>query len=517
MSTEDGPGRRRTGRVRRQEAPPASVARGRLYRRLVNPFEPARIITDDQVETIHQAALELLAVTGIRVLLPEARSILAAAGVSVDEDSEMARFDPSLVTERLAPAPSRFQFHSRTAERDVEMGGRSVMLLPVAGPPHSMDLDRGRRAGTLDDFKDFVKLTQSFDVLHGVSPAVEPQDVPLEVRHLHMTLPQLLLSDKIPFIYCRGRSQVADCLEMIRMAAGVDHDVFATQPRCWTVINTNSPRQLDLPMCEGIIDFARVGQPLVITPFTLAGAMAPVSLAGALTLQHAEAMAGIVLAQVVSPGTPMIYGAFTSNVEMRSGAPAFGTPEAFKAAVASGQLARRLGLPWRSSGVNTSNTPDAQGAYETMINTLGALQGGANMIVHAAGWMESGLSASYEKFVMDVDMLQVLAEAFQPVEVSDTEIALDAIAEVAPGGHFFGTAHTLERFRSAFYEPLLFDRSNFEQWTENGSLTAVERANEVWKKVLADFEPPPIDHALATELTDFVARRTAEGGALPRS
>lgn len=507
-------------RERRRKRPAdlnPSPPRSERYRHLVNPFEPARVLSEDHVYSIHGAALKLLAEVGMRVLHPEARSLLAGAGGRVDEPGQHVFFDPDLVAATIAAAPARFDIRSRTGERDVAMGGRSVAFFPVAGPPHSIDLDRSRRAGSLSEFEDFMKLTQVYDVLHGLSPAVEPQDVPLEVRHLQMTLSQLLLSDKVPFIYCRGRAQVADCLEMIRLASGLDQDGFAEEPRCWTVINTNSPRQLDLPMCEGIIDFARVGQALVITPFTLAGAMAPVSMAGALTLQHAEALAGITLAQVAKLGTPVVYGAFTSNVDMRSGAPAFGTPEAFKAAIASGQLARHLGLPWRSSGVNTSNAPDAQSAYETMINMFGALQGGANMIIHAAGWLESGLSASYEKFVLDVEMLQIVAEAFQPIEVSDSEIALDAIAGVPPGGHFFGAPHTLERFRSAFYEPFLFERSNFEQWVESGGLTATERANLVWKEALVAFEPPPIDSGVASALTDYVERRRAEGGALPRT
>ena len=511
---------RKPPRERRRQRPgdlQTTPPRSDRYRHLINPFEPARAIGDDQVEEIHNAAIKLLAEVGIRVLHPEARRLLEGAGARVDEPGEHVLFDPHLVAASMAAAPAGFDIRSRTGGRDVAMGGRSVAFLPVAGPPHSMDLDRWRRAGSMSEFEDFVKLTQVYDVLHGLTPAVEPQDIPLEVRHLHMTLSQLLLSDKVPFIYCRGRAQVADCLEMIRLASGLEEDAFNEEPRCWTVINTNSPRQLDLPMCEGIIDFARSGQALVITPFTLAGAMAPVSLAGALTLQHAEALAGITLAQVAKPGTPVIYGAFTSNVDMRSGAPAFGTPEAFKAAIVSGQLARHLNLPWRSSAVNTSNAPDAQGAYETMINLFGALQGGANMVIHAAGWLESGLSASYEKFVMDVEVLQIVAETYLPVEVSTEEIGLDAIAGVAPGGHFFGAPHTLERFRSAFYEPILFGRSNFEQWVEDGQLTATQRANGVWKEVLASFEPPPIDSAIAAALTDYVERRRSEGGALPRT
>lgn len=474
------------------------------------------MLSDDEIEGIHTASVKVLAEIGIRVLHPEARTILADAGAEVSDD-EMVRFDPGLVARAQVALPPQFTMRSRTGERDVDMGGRSVSFFPVAGPPHAMDLDRGRRAGTKSDYDDFIKLAQSFDVIHSLTPAVEPQDVPLEYRHLEMTLSQLLLSDKVPFIYSRGRAQVADCMEMVRIANGIDEDALRSRPYCWTVINTNSPRQLDLPMCEGIIDFARAGQILVITPFTLAGAMAPISLAGALTLQHAEALAGMTLAQIVAPGTPVLYGGFTSNVDMRSGAPAFGTPEAYKAAIASGQLARHIGVPWRSSGVNTANSPDAQSAYETMFNTFGALAGGAHMIVHAAGWLESGLSASYEKFILDVEMLQIIAESFQPIDATDPEIGLDAISEVDPGGHFFGIQHTLDRYQSAFYEPVLFDRSNFEQWQEGGAVTSMEKANKVWKEVLDSFEPPRIDDAVAAELTEFVDRRQSEGGALPRS
>lgn len=487
------------------------------HRRLSNPFRPLEILSEDQVAAIHTSALQVLSDSGVKVLLPEAREILGKSETRIDDDTEMVRFDPELIEACLKAAPSSIEFESRTGERNMAVGGNSVALLPVAGPPNATDLDRGRRAGTLSDYEDFLKLTQSFDVLHSLCPSVEPQDVDLPFRHLQMTMSQLQLSDKVPFIYSRGRAQVDDCFEIIRIGSGDDEATFNDTPRCWTVINTNSPRQIDLPMCEGIIDFARRGQVTLITPFTLAGAMAPVSLAGALTQQHAEALAGIALAQLVRRGAPVVYGAFTSNVDMRSGAPAFGTPEAFKAAVASGQLARHIGLPWRSSGVSTSNIPDSQGAYETMINLYGALLGGANMIVHAAGWLESGLSASYEKFILDVDMLQIVAETFQPIDTAPAEIGLDAIAAVNPGGHFFGTEHTMERYRTAFHEPIVFGRSNFEQWVEAGSLDSMQRANAVWKRVLADFEPPALDETVAAELNDFVGRRTAEGGAAPRS
>lgn len=507
-------------RGRRRRRPKADSGKENRYlhhRRLSNPFRPLEILSDDQIDAIHGAALQVLSDSGMKVLLPEAREILSQSETHIDEDTEMVRFDPELIEACLKMAPSTIEVESRTGQRNMALGGNSVALLPVAGPPNASDLDRGRRAGTMNDFEDFLKLTQSFDVLHSLCPSVEPQDVELPYRHLQMTLSQIRLSDKVPFIYSRGRAQVEDCLEIIRIGSGDDEETFIDSPRCWTVINTNSPRQIDLPMCEGIIDFARRGQVSLITPFTLAGAMAPVSLAGALTQQHAEAMAGITLAQLVRNGAPVVYGAFTSNVDMRSGAPAFGTPEAFKAAVASGQLARHIGLPWRSSGVSTSNTPDAQGGYETMINLYGALLGGANMIVHAAGWQESGLSASYEKFILDVDMLQIVAETFQPIDTAPAEIGLETIAAVNPGGHFFGTEHTMERYRTAFYEPIVFGRSNFEQWVEAGSLDSMQRANVVWKRVLADFEAPELDATMAAELDDFVGRRMTEGGAVPRS
>lgn len=510
---ETGAGRRR-GRDRRQARPKTSTAH---YRHLTNPYLPTVLLSEDEVARIHQAALRVLADSGIRVLLPEARNLLAAAGAKVDEGSRMVWFDPDLVEESLTTAPPMIEGVPRGRDRRVMFGGNNVLMLPVAGPPFATDLERGRRTGTLADFDDFVKLCQHFDVIHAIAAMVEPQDVPMEFRHLESLRSQFVLSDKFPFIYSRGRPRVSDGLEMVRIASGVDHDDFGDFARCWTTINTNSPRQIDVPMCHGIMQFAETKQISIITPFTLAGAMAPVSLAGALTLQHAEALAGITLAQVVQPGAPVVYGGFTSNVDMRSGAPAFGTPEAVKAAYASGQLARHIGLPWRSSGVSTSNTPDAQGGYETMMNMMGAVFGGANVILHTAGWLESGLTASFEKFILDIEIVQMFAELFVPLDVSTEEVGVEAIDSVEPGGHFFGAEHTLERFEQAFYEPIVFSRQNFEQWTEEGSLTADQRATSVYKRILSEFEPPELDDAIAAELDEFVARRRAEGGALPES
>jgi trimethylamine--corrinoid protein Co-methyltransferase len=393
------------------------------------------------------------------------------------------------------------------------VGDDHMALLPVGGPPYVSDLQRGRRPGTLADFETFAKLAQRTAVLNGVAPAVEAQDVDLRFRHLHTMRATLTLSDKVPFAYARGREVVADYLEMVRLANGLTDDEFRARPHVWTNINTNSPRQLDVPMCLAIIDFAEAGQMTIMTPFTLAGAMAPVSLAGALLLQHVEALAAITLAQIVRPGAPVVYGAFTSNVDMRSGSPAFGTPEAAKASIASGQLARFLGVPWRSQAASTSNLEDAQAGYETMVSMMACVMGGANFVMHAAGWQEGGLTASLEKFVLDVEMLQIVAEMFQPVTITDDDLAVESIAGVAPGGHFFGTAHTLERFESAFHEPTVFTRQNFGQWVEQGSTSAAQRANTTWRRWLADYEQPPMDDGCRAALDDFVARRIAEGGA----
>jgi trimethylamine--corrinoid protein Co-methyltransferase len=304
---------------------------------------------------------------------------------------------------------------------------------------------------------------------------------------------------------------------MLRLARGVDMAEFQARPYCYTVINTNSPRQLDVPMCQGIIDFAEAGQISVITPFTLAGAMAPVTVAGALTLQHAEALAGIMLSQLTRPGAPVVYGSFTSNVDMKSGAPAFGTPEFVKAAFGAGQLARHIGLPWRGSAATASNVPDAQATYEFLNSAWGSILGGVNMMLHAAGWLEGGLSASLEKFILDIEMLQTFAEIFQPLSAEVADIGFDAIAEVEPGGHFFGAQHTMSRYQSAFYAPLVSDWRNFGTWTEDGAKTATQRANGIWKKVLAEFTPPPLDPAIADALDDYVQRRRREGGAPPQS
>ena len=483
------------------------------YRNLRNTLLRQPAFSTERLEAIHDTALRVIEELGIKVLNTKAREYFKQAGASVDDDTMMVKIDRGLVAAALEAAPGEFTIHGRTPEFDVRMGGDNVCFVSVGGAPHISDLDHGKRPATLEDTRNIIKLSEHFDVIHMQSPNVESQDIPVHLRHYRVTQSQLELSRKPFFVYSRGSEQVEDAFAMTRIAYGLSQAEFEAKAWCYTVINTNSPRQLDIPMCQGIIDFARAGQVSVITPFTLAGAMAPVTMPGALVLQHAEALAGITLAQTVRPGAPVIYGSFTSNVDMKSGSPAFGTPEFVQAAFGAGQLARHIGLPWRGSAATASNAPDEQAVYEFLMSAWGSVLGGVNMMVHAAGWLEGGLTGSMEKFILDIEMLQIFAEIFEPLDSSEPELAYEAIANVEPGSHFFGCEHTMERYQTAFYEPLVSDWSNFGQWTDNGSKTATQRANGIWKNVLRDFEAPAMDPARSEELAAFIEQRSAEGGA----
>jgi trimethylamine--corrinoid protein Co-methyltransferase len=487
------------------------------YRDLTSPFPVMNLFTDDRVEALHLAALSILRDQGIKVLLPEARQLFRAAGASVDEASEMVWIGDEIVEAALASAPRRVDIRAGQRDRDVRLELGRFVFQPGAGCPHATDRLRGRRPGTAPDYRELVQLAQHFDVIHMIPPLVEPQDVPMHLRHYELMKTQLIHSDKVPFIYSRGTPQVAESLEMLRQFRGLSEADFQSEARCYTIINTNSPRVIDIPMAQGLIDFARAGQPSIVTPFTLMGAMAPITVAGAITLSHAEALAGITLTQLARPGAPVLYGTFTSNVDMKSGAPAFGTPEHFKASLAAGQLARRIGLPWRCATGSAANCNDAQASNETQFALWGCLLAGATVIIHAAGWLEGGLTNSYEKFITDVEVLQMVAEMCRETMGSDAEIALDALMEVGPGGHFFGASHTMARYQTEFYQPFSSDWSNFGTWTERGAQTADERATGIWQSILAQHQPPAADPDRVAALEDFIAQATAAGGAAPVS
>ena len=512
MSAEVEPqesGRRRRRGTERSAAPAAGPpAQPQLS------FPPLELVSRDELEAIHQAALTVLKEIGIDFLHGGARAILREAGADLEAGSNRVRFDPALVEAHIGLAPREFTLHARNPARDLRIGGRHVAFGSVASAPNAFDRAGGRRPGAIADYRNFLRLGQTLDTIHfwGGYP-VEPVEVHPSVRHLDALFDMLTLSDKPIHGYSLGRERNLDAIEMIRLARGIDDATLEREPSLFTIINSSSPLRLDTPMLEGIIQMARRNQVVVLTPFTLAGAMAPVTLAGALAEQHAEALSGLVLAQAVRPGSPFVYGGFTSNVDMKSGAPAFGTPESMKTAIVGGQLARRLGLPYRSSNANAANALDAQAAYESVFSLWGAIMGGVNFLMHGAGWMEGGLQASFEKMALDADLLAMVAEFLKPLRVDESELALEAIREVGPGGHFFGAAHTRARYRTAFFAPAISDWRNSETWREAGSPTAIDAAGRIVAERLAAYAEPPFEPERREALAAFVARRKAEGGA----
>jgi trimethylamine---corrinoid protein Co-methyltransferase len=476
-------------------------------------YGPTDVLSADEIESIHHASLRVLAELGMDFLDPDARDRLKAAGAETSPDTPRVRFDPDFVTETIATAPSSFKLHARNAEHDLQIGGDWMAFGTVGSPPNVSDLDRGRRIGNRADYQNLLRLGQALNAVHFLAGyPVEPVDLHHGVRHLHATFDALTLMDKAIHCYSLGRQRNIDVLEMIRIARGIEDAQLDSEPSLFTVVNSSSPLRLDAPMLQGIVAFAERNQVVCITPFTLAGAMAPVTLAGALAEQNAEALAGMVLTQVVRKGAPVIYGGFTSNVDMQSGAPAFGTPEYMRTAMIGGQLARRYGVPYRSSNVNAANALDAQAAYESVFSLWGAIMGGVNLLMHGAGWMEGGLHASYEKMVLDAELLGMVEAFLDPVVVDEASLAFEAMQDVGPGGHFFGTEHTQSRYRTAFHKPMLSDWRNFETWEEAGSPEVPGKANRIWKELLAAYEPPPMDPAIREELEAFVERRVAEGG-----
>ena len=475
---------------------------------VVNTYAPVEILNGEQIETIIRSAHTVLETQGMRFLEPASRDLMRNAGADVDETELMVRFDRELVEEKLALAPASFGLRARNPAHNLRVGGNNIVFSSVGGPAFCSDLDKGRRPGTYDEMCDYFKLVQSLNIIHQEGGgAFEAMDLPAETRHLDLYLAQIRLLDKNCQAYALGRERTIDAIEMICIALGADRNELAEHPALLAIINTNSPMQLDIPMTEAVFELASAGQVCCITPFTLAGSMSPATLAGTLVQQTAEVLAVATLAQTVKPGAPIMYGSFASNVDMQSGAPALGTPEYTKSAQASGQIARQLNLPFRSSNTTVSNCVDAQAAFESQMSLWGSVMGHANLVNHAGGWLEGGLTASFEKLIIDAEMLQMIAEYLHPIEVNDDELALDAIAEVGPGGHHFGTAHTLERYETAFYTPLLANRQNFEAWQEAGSIDIAQRANALWKQMLTEYEQPPLDPGIDEALVEYVEKR----------
>ncbi len=476
---------------------------------LRNPLPPMELVAPEGLERIHTASLDILEQIGVNFQDGETLSLWAAAGARVDHAAQHVWLDRGLVMELIAKAPRSFTWRARNPERNVFIGENAIAFGPCGGMAYVNDLDSGRRPGRLRDYENFVRLSQAIPLLHFAAwEQVAPQDVPASTRHLHRLRSGIVLSDKPLMEAAHGREITADCVAMARVVFG---DLEAGGPVIGDVINASSPLRFDARMLGGLITYARAGQAVYITPFVLAGAMGPITLAGSLAVQNAEALAGVALAQLVRPGAPAFMGGFTTNVDMRSGSPAFGTPEGAWSLIAGAQLARRYRLPYRGSGGLTSaNLPDAQAAWETQWTIWPCVLSHTNLVMHAAGWLEGGLTASFEKFIIDVETLAMFQHSLAGFAVDDQTLALDSIAEVGPGGHHFGTAHTQARFETEFYASALSDRLGYETWAAAGGWDAARRANGIWKDLLARYEPPPLDPAIREALDDYVARRERE-------
>jgi len=478
---------------------------------IINPYPPMEILETRDLDMIHDTAMRVVSELGLQFQNDEAIDILEANGADVDRETGMVRLSAVSLMEWVGKAPSEFTLHARNPERNVKIGGNRINFSPVSGPPNVSDLDHGRRPGSKQDQDNLIKLGQSLNIisLAGAQP-VEAMELPAHTRHLDFYKSQIMFTDKAWNARAIGRGRVTDALEMVAIARGVDRVQLKREPSLLTVINVNSPRIVDGEMLNGLMEMVENGQPCIITPFTLAGAMSPITLAGALAQQTAEALFVIAFTQMINPGCPVVFGGFTSNVDMKSGAPAFGTPEYAQAVIIGGQLARRYGLPYRTSNVNASNCVDAQATYESMMSIWAAFMAHANIINHATGWLEGGLTASFEKYILDAEMLQGLARMMVPPVVDSASLAFEAIKAVPPGGHFFGVEHTMERYKDAFYSPILSDWQNFESWEERGGKTATERANGIWKKLLEEYVPPAIEAGIEAKLDAYIAKRKLE-------
>lgn len=499
--------RHRSGRAaRREERSQRGPGLGRPY--ILRNIPTYDILSEENLIRIERAADRILAETGIEFRGdPVALDHWRRAGAELD--GPLVRFPPGMLREILRTAPARFTQHARNPARSVEIGGKAVVFSPAYGSPFVMDLDKGRRFGTLEDFQNLVKLAQSSPWLHHSGGTIcEPTDVPVNKRHLDMVYSHIKYSDRGFMGSVTAESRAEDSIEMARIVFGRDF----VEENCVILgnVNVNSPLVWDATMTLSLRAYARANQAAVIVPFILGGAMGPVTNAGAIAQSLAETMAGCALTQLERPGAPVIFGNFLSSMSLRSGAPTFGTPEPAIGSMVVGQLARRLNLPLRCSGnFSTSKLPDAQAMTEGTVSMLAAVQCGANFILHAAGFLDGLLAMSYEKFMLDLDLCGALHSYLDGVVVDDNTLAVDAFAEVGPGNHFFGCSHTMANYQTAFWDSALADNEPFEKWQAAGSADAAARANKAWKRALADYEAPPLDPGIDEALRDFVAKRKA--------
>ena len=501
-----------SNRRRRRENPrERRLARAAKVSKMVQPVHNIpiyEILNNEGVELIHAKSMEILKEVGVDFYLDEAQGILKEHGVEMKGDT--AFFEPGLIEEYVAKAPDHFTQLARNPDNNLLVGTNRMIYAPVYGPPYVQDMERGRREATLEDFQNFVKLAYlSPYIHHSGGTVVEPTDSPDQTRHLDMLMSHIKYSDKAFMGSVMSGANAEDSVKMVEIIFGAES--IRENPALISLINISSPRRLDERMLEALTAYAKARQALIITPFILSGAMAPVSIAGTLIQQNAEALAGIAYAQMIEPGTPVVYGSFMTNVDLMSGAPMFGTPESQLALFASAQMARRYKLPFRSGGMfASSKIPDAQAAYESVMTMLPAIQARVNFVLHAAGWLENGLAAGYEKFVMDCELLGMFHTLMKGIDLSDDALALQSLWEVAPGGHHLGTEHTISHFETAFFKSKLFNYDDAEKWMLDGGKRADQIAAEKVKELLKEYEAPEIDPGVEEALEEFVTKRKAE-------
>ena len=451
-----------------------------------------RIVSEMGVEFMHDGALELFRKAGQKV------------------EGNLVKFDPEFILEQVKKAPSEFDVQARNPQNNVHIGGDSMVFVGNYGSPFVRDLDV-RRTATFDDYKNLVKLAQSFPLMDSAGHTIcEPDDLSLDSRHIDMTYSLMTMTDKFYMGNVISGPNAADVIKMSEILFG-GREAIEKTPASVSLINCNSPLRWDDRMLDAMFEYSAANQAVILTPFIMMGAMSPVTIPAALVQQIAEALSGLALVQLIRPGAPVIFGSFMSNVDMQSGSPQFGTPESAMGQLCTGQIARHFGLPFRSGGgLNASQTVDAQAGYESYTTMMATFLSGTNYVLHSAGWLEGGLVASFEKFVMDNEILGQLQTQFTPLNVTEESLAFGSHIEAGHGGHFLGTMHTLENFRTAFYRPFLSSSDNFDRWTRNGSKTTDVRASEIAHKMIEEFEAPAMDEAIKAELDEWTTKRKKE-------
>lgn len=478
-----------------------------MFRNAMPRYE---VLSEDAMATLDRGWRKLMTEIGVEFMDDRALELFRKAGQRVEDNTVF--LDPDFVLEQVAKAPREFDVQARNPENTIHIGGDSMAFGAVYGPPFVRQ-GEVRRDATMDDFRNFTKLAQSFSVLDSAGGVIcEPNDTPLDSRHLDMTYALQTLTDKIYMGNVVSGVNAADTIRMGEILFG-SREAIEKTPVSISLINCNSPLRWDDRMLEAQFEYSSAGQPVVLTPFILMGAMSPVTIPAALVQQIVEALSGIALSQLIRPGCPVIFGSFLSNIDMQSGSPTFGTPESGIGLLCTGQIARHFGLPFRTGGgLTSSQVADAQAGYEALMTMMPTFLAGANWVMHSAGWLEGGLVAGYEKFIVDIELLQMMQAEFTPLEIDEASMAFGAHEEVGHGGHFLGAAHTMERFRTCFYRPLLSSSDNYEKWMRNGGKDANDRAAEIYQKKLVEYEQPPLDDAIRMELEEYVIRRRAELG-----